>query len=74
VHSLHSLIIANKPYIRTEVYKHLPQEARRAYFRELRGLGYTLHKFEHEKLYRGPELTEAMLMDWEHFDIFAVPA
>jgi hypothetical protein len=66
--------VANKPYIRTEIYKHLTLEARRAYFKELRELGFRLYKFEDEKHYRGPELTEAMLMDWEHFDIFAVPA
>jgi FkbM family methyltransferase len=74
VHSLRGLIIATRPYIRTEIYKHLTMDARRAYFRELQELGYALHKFEDEKLYRGIVLTEGMLMDWEHFDIFAVPA
>jgi FkbM family methyltransferase len=74
VRSLRELVVANRPYLRTEIYKHLPAEARRAYFRELRELGYELHKFEGEKHYCGPRLEESMLMDWEHFDIFAVPA
>lgn len=73
VHSLRNLIVANRPYLRTEVYKHLTLEARRAYFHELTKLGYALHKFEDDKHYRGPQLTESMLMDWKHFDIFAVP-
>jgi FkbM family methyltransferase len=73
VKSLRKLIESNHPYIRTEIYKHLPLEARRAYFQELQGLGYRLYKFEDEKHYKGQELAESMLMDWEHFDIFAVP-
>jgi FkbM family methyltransferase len=73
VKSLRKLIVSNKPYIRTEIYKHLSLEARRAYFRELLELGYRLYKFEDEKHYQGMALQESMLMDWEHFDIFAVP-
>ncbi|HEX2668484.1 MAG TPA: FkbM family methyltransferase [Gammaproteobacteria bacterium] len=73
VRSLRTLVAANRPYLRTEVYKHLPEEARRAYFRELLEMGYTPYKFEDEKNYRGTRLRESMLMDWEHFDIFAVP-
>jgi FkbM family methyltransferase len=73
VKSLRKLIESNKPYIRTEIYKHLSLEARRAYFRELKELGYRLYKFEDEKHYQGMALQESMLMDWEHFDIFAVP-
>ncbi|HEY4126904.1 MAG TPA: FkbM family methyltransferase [Gammaproteobacteria bacterium] len=73
VQSLRKLITTNRPYIRTEIYKHLTLDARRAYFQELSGFGFRLYKFEDEKHYRGPELTETMLMDWEHFDIFAVP-
>lgn len=73
VASLRELIAANRPYLRTEIYKHLPAETRCAYFRELTQLGYVLHKFEGEKHYRGQVLDERHLMDWEHFDIFAVP-
>lgn len=73
LHSLRELIVANRPYLRSEVYKHLPHERRQAYYRELRDLGYTLYKFEDEKRYRGPTVEEHMLMDWEHFDFFAVP-
>ncbi len=73
VSALRGLIQSNRPYIRAEVYKHLAVDARRAFFRELEGLGYVLHKFGDEKHYRGEVLNEAMLMDWDHFDIFAVP-
>ena len=73
VRSLRELIVANKPYLRTEIYKHVDEAGRRAYFDELQQLGYRLYKFGDEKQYQGMALDGSMLMDWEHFDIFAVP-
>lgn len=73
VHSLRELILANRPYLRTEIYKHVDETSRRAYFEELQGLGYRLYKFGDEKHYQGQEIAASMLMDWKHFDIFAVP-
>ena len=73
LHSLRELVLANRPYLRTEFYKHLSLDMRQAYFRELRELGYRLFKFVDEKNYCGPALEEHMLADWQHFDVFAVP-
>jgi methyltransferase, FkbM family len=72
--SLRDLLVQNRPYLKTEMYKHTPDEERRGYFRDLRELGYTLYKIDDEEAdYRGTRLTEADLMKWSHFDVFGVP-
>ncbi|MGE5626038.1 MAG: FkbM family methyltransferase [Bacillota bacterium] len=73
LHSLRELVLQYRPCLRTEIYKHLSLDQRRAYFRELRELGYRVFKFVDEKHYLGPAVEEHMLADWEHFDLFAVP-
>lgn len=73
VQSLHPLIAAARPYIKTEIYRHLPAGERRAYAVDLTALGYRLFKCEDDAGYRGRPLTADDLMRWKHFDVFAVP-
>lgn len=72
--SLRPLFVGNRPYIKTEMYKHTPSEERIGYFRDLRDLGYALYRIENDETdYRGARLVEADLMKWSHFDVFAEP-
>jgi FkbM family methyltransferase len=74
VNSLKELLLTNRPFIRTEIYRHLSAEARLGYYRDLRALGYRVHKFNSDQDCTGSELSEQDLMKWEHFDVFAIPA
>ena len=74
VQSMADLIGAARPYIKTEIYKHLPNDERDAYEGDLRRLGYRLFKCEGEVEYLGEELHPGDLRRWRHFDVFAVPA
>ena len=71
--TLRELLQTSRPYLKTEIYKHMPAAEREGYFADLRGLGYRLFKCE-ETEYRGEELRDAGdLSKWRHFDMFAVP-
>ena len=71
--TLVELIERARPFIKTEIYKHMPASERAGYFDDLRGLGYRLFKCG-ETDYRGEELkTASDLSKWRHFDVFAVP-
>lgn len=72
--SLREVLAASRPYLKTEIYKHMPHAERLGYYHELVELGYRLYKFENEENYQGPELGERDLMRWAHYDVFAVPA
>lgn len=74
VASLAALIRRTRPYIRSEIFRHTPDEERRGYWRDLRELGYRIHRYESDRSYKGEELGENDLMRWPHYDIFAVPA
>jgi FkbM family methyltransferase len=71
--SLKELLIQNRPYVKSEIYRHMPEVERRSYYRELRDLGYVVHKFRGDEDYAGEELTELQMIHWEHFDIFCTP-
>lgn len=73
-HSIRALLQQNRPFIKTEIYKHLPSERRRQYLRELQGLGYRLYKWESEENYRGQLITDSDADKWPHYDVFAVPS
>jgi FkbM family methyltransferase len=73
VQSMAGLIAATRPYIKTEIYKHVSAGERDAYDADLRRLGYRLFKCE-ETEYRGVELVPGDFKRWKHFDVFAVPA
>jgi FkbM family methyltransferase len=71
--SLRELLASRRPYLKSEIYEHLPAEERRGYYQDLRALGYTVRKCNGEEDYFGPVLAEEDLLKWRHFDIFAVP-
>ena len=71
--TLVDLLTSSRPYVKTEIYKHMPAAERAGYFADLRGLGYRLFKCEDDQ-YRGEALRDADDMTkWRHFDVFAVP-
>jgi FkbM family methyltransferase len=71
--SLADLLNTARPYLKTEIYKHMPAAERAGYFDDLRQIGYRLFKCG-EVEYRGEEIREAAdLSKWRHFDVFAVP-
>ncbi len=71
--SLREMLLAYRPYLKSEIHKHLPQEERTGYYRDLKGIGYRIHRCESEEHYLGEELAESDLIESGHFDIFAVP-
>jgi FkbM family methyltransferase len=73
VGSLQPLIDSNRPYLRTEIYKHTGEANRIAYLRFLRDMGYQLHYVSSEEHFLGEVVTEKDVMRWSHFDVFAVP-
>lgn len=70
--SLGGLIAAARPYVKAEIYKHLPDDERRGYYDDLVRLRYRVFKWE-DHSYRGQLLGRDDLSRWKHFDIFAVP-
>jgi len=72
VQSLIDILSATRPYIKTEIYRHLSNKERDAYDVDLRRLGYRLFKCGDDE-YRGEELAPGDLTRWKHFDVFAVP-
>jgi len=72
--SLREVLVQQRPYLKTEMYKHTPESERRGYYHDLRDLGYTLYRVESdEEDYRSKPLDEADVMKWSHYDVFAVP-
>jgi FkbM family methyltransferase len=71
--SIKELLVAYKPYIKSEIYQYLREEERIGYYRDLRDLGYRVHKFNDNKYRSGEELRAEDMSKWEHFDIFAMP-
>ena len=73
VRSLVELLQRSRPFIKSEIYKHMPAAEREGYFEDLRRLRYRLYKCG-EVEYRGEALRDAAdLSKWRHFDVFAVP-
>jgi FkbM family methyltransferase len=71
--TLAPLLRASRPFLKTEIYKHMPASERHAYFDDLRALGYACFKCGDDE-YRGEPLNRASdLTKWRHFDLFAVP-
>ena len=73
VSSLRPLLERSRPYIRSEVFPPSPAEERTRFWRELRGMGYRVHKLESEARYTGEELAEADMLRWPRFGIFCLP-
>lgn len=72
VRSLADLLRARRPYLKAEIYKHLPAGERQGFHADLRDLGYRVFRCG-ETEYRGEELGPRDMMRWRHFDVFAVP-
>jgi FkbM family methyltransferase len=72
VASIEELIKARHPYLRTEIYKYTSKKRRIAYFNHLHELGYTLYKVQSEENYRECPVDTRNVMDWDHYDVFAV--
>ena len=70
--SLTDLITTARPYIKAEIYKHVPDDERTGYYGDFARLGYRLFKCEDDR-YRGQALGRADMSRWKHFDVFAVP-
>jgi FkbM family methyltransferase len=70
--SLKPVLTANRPYLRSEIFKLTERPEREAYYNDLRQLGYRVHRLEGEENYVGQELSREDMMSWEHFDIFAI--
>ena len=73
VDSIRELLVSTRPYIKTEIYKHLSPERRITYYRQLSDLGYVIHRWESDENYYGQVLADGDMMRWLHFDVFAVP-
>ena len=71
--TLTDLLATSRPYLKTEIYKHMPADERQGYFGDLRQLGYRLFKCGDVE-YRGEPILDAKEMSsWKHFDVFAIP-
>ena len=73
VASMKDLLKRTRPFLRSEIFRHTPEEERIAYYRDLRALGYRVYRFVSDVEYRGDELSDRDLMRTPHYDIFAVP-
>ncbi len=73
VQSIGDLIAAARPYLKVEVYRHLPKEERDAFEADLRRLEYRLFRCEALEA-QGEELAPGDFSRWRHFDVLAVPA
>lgn len=71
--TMRSLFETNRPFLKSEIYRHLPEAERRGYWRDLTDLGYTVRRFIDDERYEGEILAEADMTKRPHFDIFATP-
>jgi FkbM family methyltransferase len=70
--SVKPILEANRPYVRSEIFKLVDRQERKGYYDDLRQLGYRVHKLNSEEDYIGRELARSDMTSWPHFDIFAV--
>ena len=71
--SLGDLLQEARPYVKSEIYRHMPDEERGGYYDDLRALGYRICKCDDNYVSRGRELARGDMGLWQHFDILAVP-
>lgn len=72
--SLLALIRQSRPAIRTEIFRHMPHEARVAYVEALVAEGYDVRRMETGHDYVGTPLCKGDESQWEHYDVLALPA
>jgi FkbM family methyltransferase len=73
VRTLADVMRTRRPYLKAEIYKHLPEGEREGFHADLRALGYRVFKCE-ETEYRGEERGPRDMTRGRHFDVFAVPS
>ena len=73
VASLRELIRATRPVIRSEIHRHTSAAERTAYLGDLHKLGYRVHRFKSLHDHLGEPIGAGEMMNWQHFDIVAVP-
>lgn len=71
--SLRPVVERSRPVIRTEIFKHMPHDARTAYLADLTGLGYEVRRMRDDRDYEGEPITVADAGRWTHYDVLAVP-
>jgi hypothetical protein len=71
--SLSGLIERYRPFLRAEVYKWTGRAQRERLIRFLIAAGYSVSRVVDEGNYCGEPVTENRVMEWDHYDIFAVP-
>lgn len=74
VASLKPLLLAQRPVLKCEVYRHLPVPERIGFLRDLKEAGYRVFKWESPAVFQGEELSEATMTKWKHFDLVALPS
>ena len=74
IDSLKPLILKQKPYLICEIYRHMDEGARRAFFHVLTNeLGYRVFYADPWRKLELEELGSEDLMHWQHYDIFCRP-
>ena len=73
IRSMEGLLSEFRPYLRCEIYRHLPGGERRDFFRFLMDRGYTIHRFNSLTDYQGERFGIEDAERFPHYDIFAVP-
>jgi FkbM family methyltransferase len=71
--TLADLISRQRPFIRSEVFKWTGREQRERLIRFLTDAGYSVWRVESEADCCGEPVMPERAMEWEHYDIFAVP-
>jgi hypothetical protein len=71
--SMDGILREFRPYLRCEIYRHLPQDERKQFFRFLLDRGYSIHRFISLTEYQGPRLGIEDVSRLDHYDIFAEP-
>ncbi|MGE0233328.1 MAG: FkbM family methyltransferase [Flavobacteriaceae bacterium] len=73
--SLKPFILRQKPFLVCEIYRHMDEGARRAFFHLLTAeLGYRVFLAEPWHTLQVEELSAEELMHWQHYDIFCMPS
>jgi FkbM family methyltransferase len=71
--SLSDVITQYRPFIRAEVYKWTTRSQRERMIQFLTAAGYAVWRVEDESNYCGETVTADRVMEWAHYDIFAMP-
>jgi FkbM family methyltransferase len=71
--SLSDVIARCRPFLRAEVYKWTGRSQRERLCEFLAAAGYSIWRVEDEGNYCGERVTADRTMEWNHYDIFAVP-